>query len=121
MDVECRLEELATLKPGWLDGRGAALDPAALKTLAQDFDRYYDPELPLPHLYPTAEGGIQAEWTLGDWEVSLEIDLPGKAAQYQALHTLTQQSEDLQLQLAGGEDTWAKLNTALRSLLGTQA
>ena len=31
--------------------------------------------LPLPRIYPTPEGGVQMEWTLGRIDISLEIDL----------------------------------------------
>ncbi len=36
--VGSRLEELAELKPGWLDGKGLALNPKGLQTLVRDFD-----------------------------------------------------------------------------------
>ena len=120
MDVETRLEALADLQPGWLDGKGQGLDGVALRSLAQDFDQYFGPNLPLPHLYPTAEGGVQAEWTLAGWEVSLEIELPAKIAHYQALHLGTGQTADMDLQLAQGESAWAALNGALEVLSGAQ-
>lgn len=116
LDVETRLEELATLPAGWLDGKGEPLDPAALRVLAQDFDTYFDPDLPLPYLYPTAEGGVQAEWTLGDWEVSLEIELPARIAHYQALHLPTDQVDEQVLSLAQGRDAWSTLNASLKGL-----
>jgi hypothetical protein len=117
LDVETRLEELAALPPGWLDGNGEPLDAAALSALGRDFDAHFDPELPLPYLYPTAEGGIQAEWTLGDWEVSLDIDLAGGAAHYQAVHLPTDRALDEALELAQGPEAWARLNAALKRLL----
>lgn len=116
-DVQARLDELAKLKAGWLDGRGQQLDPTDLRALAQDFDTHFAPDLPLPHLYPTAEGGIQAEWTLRDWEVSLEIQLPARAAQYQALHLPTDQVHEQALSLVQGQDEWNKLNALLKGLL----
>ncbi len=73
LDIETRLEELAQLQDGWLDGKGRAPDRASFIRLAQAFDERFSTDLPLPHLYPTPEGGVQAEWTLGPWEVSLEI------------------------------------------------
>ncbi|MBK1718467.1 hypothetical protein [Thiocystis violacea] len=117
LDVETRLEELAALPDGWLDGQGKCLDRGALSALAQDFDDHFDSELPLPYLYPTAEGGVQAEWTLGDWEVSLEIDLQNRSAHYQAVRLSTDHALDQTFDLALGQDEWTKLNDALRSLL----
>ena len=116
-DVKTRLDDLAKLSAGWLDGKSEPLDPAALHVLAQDFDTYFDPDLPLPYLYPTAEGGIQAEWTLRDWEVSLKIQLPARAAQYQALHLPTDQVDEQTLSLVQGQGEWIKLNALLKGLL----
>ena len=74
LDVPSRLCELRRLKNGWLDGEGVAPAPEFLDWLAGTFDRLYPDELPLPHIYPTVEGGVQAEWSLSSHEVSLSID-----------------------------------------------
>lgn len=118
MDIETRLEELAQLQDGWMDGNGRALNRASLMRLVQAFGESFDPDLPLPYLYPTPEGGVQAEWTLGRWEVSLEIILPSLAADYQAVHTETGETREQVLSLAAenGSD-WTALNNALTNLL----
>jgi hypothetical protein len=122
LDIETRLEELAQLRDGWLDGKGRAPERAALLRLAQAFDEHYAPDLQLPYLYPTAEGGVQAEWTLGAWEVSLEIALPAMAAQYQALHRKTGESRELDLTLTGDDGAgWTALNAALKAVQEGQA
>jgi hypothetical protein len=122
LDIETRLEELAQLRDGWLDGKGRAPERAALLRLAQAFDEHYAPDLQLPYLYPTAGGGVQAEWTLGAWEVSLEITLPAMAAQYQALHLKTGESRELDLTLAGDDGAgWTALNAALKAVQEGQA
>lgn len=38
--------------------------------------------LRLPYVYPTPEGGIQAEWTFNSTEISLEIDLDQKTGDW---------------------------------------
>ena len=117
LDIETRLEELARLQDGWLDGKGRAPDHAALQRLAQAFEDHYDPELPfLPYLYPTAEGGVQAEWTIAEWDVSLDITLSDMTAQYQALNLKTGVSRELELALTGDDAGWQTLNGALKSL-----
>lgn len=117
LDIETRLEELAQLEDGWLDGKGQGLEQTTLNGLAKAFDEYFDPALPLPYLYPTPEGGVQAEWTMGSWEVSLEINLPSLAAEYQAVHLASGESREMGL-LLGPEDTtgWAALNDVLSKL-----
>jgi hypothetical protein len=115
LDIETRLEELGQLQDRWLNGRGVALDKAALRNLADTFDKNFDSELPLPYLYPTAAGAVLAEWSIGDWAVSLEIELPEQKAEYQAFNLSSDESIDLQLDLSNLE-AWATLNQALRDL-----
>ena len=117
-----RLVALAQRQDGWLDGKGRAQDRAALICLAQTFNEGVSPNLPLPHLHPTPEGGVQAEWTLGAWEVSLEIALPGLAADYQAVHTATGETREQTLLLAAEDGSgWAALNQALAQLQEAKA
>jgi hypothetical protein len=115
LDVATRLEALAELEEGWLDGKGHAPDKTQLTWLSTAFDTLYDPTLPLPYLYPTAEGGIQAEWSLGDWEISLEIDLAGQVAEWQALNLNTQECREESLNLTKPEG-WQALNQKLQAL-----
>ena len=120
LDVGSRLEELAELSPGWLDGKGLVLNPAGLQALTHDFDNWFDPALPLPYLYPTAEGGIQAEWSINQWEISLEIELPQRRAQYQAVLMPDQRTEESAFDLASQAD-WTRLNQTLGAILALPA
>jgi hypothetical protein len=121
LDVTLRLEEISELKDGWLDGKGIAPSPEKLRELATLFETHFDTSLKLPHLYPTAEGGIQAEWSLpNDWEVTLEIDLNTKAASYQAVSLKTKYSQDLELDLSS-DLAWKTLNELLTKLGGVEA
>ena len=115
LDIESRLEELADLQDGWLDGKGLALNRENLLWLVNVFDSKFDPDLPLPYLYPTAEGGIQAEWTLGNWEASLEINLDAKSAEWQAFNLVTEECREQDWDLSNTDD-WQALNHALQTL-----
>ena len=128
LDVTLRLEEIADLKDGWLDGKGIAPNPEKLRWLAKAFDNSFKADLPLPHLYPTPEGNIQAEWSLKDWEVTLEIDLTTHQAMYQAICMAEQAAGQLPhasthehtLALEENEG-WTQLNDALTQVGGAQA
>jgi len=115
LDITERLEALGELDDGWLNGMGRAPNRADLLKLEEGFERYYDKGLPLPWLYPTAEGGVQAEWTLGQWDVSLDISMPAFTADYQALHLRTQEQHDEEMSI-NTETGWRRLNAALRAL-----
>ena len=110
-----RLEELAALQNGWLDGTGVAPDKDALPKLARLFDTSFDSDLPLPFLYPIPEGGLQAEWNLGDWSVTLEIELEHFGAAFHALDLKTGASDELTLSLNSPAE-WARLNGFLKNL-----
>ncbi|OQC41351.1 MAG: hypothetical protein BWX66_00753 [Deltaproteobacteria bacterium ADurb.Bin058] len=104
-DVAARLEDLKALRDGWLDGdKGFAPDKKGLDWLAEAFQRGYPDELPLPYLYPTAEGGVQAEWSLNGWEISLEIDLERKHGEWHALEMTTETEEEKSLKLDEPDD-----------------
>ena len=120
LDVSVRLHVLSALADGWLDGKGLAPAKDGLRWLAQAFDDKFDAGLVLPYLYPTPEGGVQAEWSVGDWEVSLEMDLLQKTGEYQAVNVTTHEVADALLAL-GGDDGWQALNQQLSDIGGKQA
>ncbi|MFH1136218.1 MAG: hypothetical protein V1816_09045 [Pseudomonadota bacterium] len=112
-DIAARLEELKALRHGWLDGKkGFAPDKTGLDWLADMFQRNYPDELTPPYLYPTAEGGVQAEWSVNGWEISLEIDLYQQQGQWHALDMSNEQEEEKTLNLTESAD-WQWLATRI--------
>src|SRR5262245_5876784 len=84
--VRARLTEFKSLRAGWLDGVGVAPSLDGLDWLAGAFDRNWLNDLPRPYLYPTAEGGVRAEWPLPPHELSLDIDLSARTGGWHALN-----------------------------------
>ena len=115
LDVPSRLGELRELENGWLDGEGVAPDPEFLDWLSATFDRLYPDELPLPYIYPTIEGGVQAEWSLSAHEVSLSIDSDSRAGERHVLNTSTNAEDIESLDLADDRE-WTRLTRGIRSL-----
>lgn len=84
-EIRARLDHFRKLEDGWADGiqhasdwgsgYGKAPSDSGLDWLADTFTSHYPEDLPRPDLYPTPEGGVQAEWSLGKQEISLEVDL----------------------------------------------
>ncbi|AMD92497.1 hypothetical protein [Desulfomicrobium orale] len=117
-DIAARVEELKSLRHGWLDGKqGFAPDKAGLDWLAETFQRNYPDELPQPYLYPTAEGGVQAEWSLNDWEISLEVDFERHQGQWHALNMSNEQEEERTLNLNEPAD-WQWLSKEITERTG---
>ena len=77
--IEERLEDLSGIQDGWLDGEGLALTKPALELAGNVLERLVsDLDVAMPRIYPTPEGGVQAEWILGDWGVDVTFAPEGK-------------------------------------------
>ncbi len=77
-DISARLDELRNMQDGWLDGDGSAPGHVGLDWLASSFERHFPSDLPLPYIFPTPEGGVEAEWSIGRHSVIFEIDLDSR-------------------------------------------
>lgn len=75
LDVPAQLDEMRGIKDGWLDGHGTAPSLKGLAWLSETFSRYYPHNATLPYVCPTPEGGINMEWSVGQREIGLEIDI----------------------------------------------
>lgn len=75
--LDRRIGELEELPAGWLDGAGAPLTPAAIKNARATLAELLFLDVPRPRIYPTPEGGVQAEWAIGDSEVSITFEPDG--------------------------------------------
>jgi hypothetical protein len=115
LDVGSRLTELSLLQDGWLNGEGCVLSRDGLLRLGKSFDALFDAGLPLPFLYPTPEGEVQAEWSVNDWAVTVEVDLATLQGEYQALNLKTDFCDERTLDLSV-PDGWSQLNMALQQL-----
>ncbi|ADG07526.1 hypothetical protein [Kyrpidia tusciae] len=104
LDVRARLEELAALEDGWLDGEGKKLDSSGLRWFGERFSQLFPEDLPLPYAYPTVEGNLRLEWTFGTREVSLEVMLDDHLGQWHVLDVDTDDEDSRQLNLDEDRD-----------------
>ena len=117
LDVSARLDEFRDLRDGWLDGAGRAPSGAGLDWLARAFGQHFPDDLSLPFAYPTAEGGVQLEWSLDPYEITLEIDLAGHTGEWHALHMATNAEEARDLSM-DSPDAWEWLADQIRQAAG---
>jgi hypothetical protein len=120
LDIPARIDDLRELKDGWLEDKGKAPDPAGLDWLSLAFERNYPDDLPLPFIYPTPEGGIQAEWTIEPNEISLEIDIAAHTGKWHRLDTKTSLDETRDLGL-DDPNGWEWISDQIRSMTGGDA
>ncbi|MCC6186099.1 MAG: hypothetical protein IT256_02995 [Chitinophagaceae bacterium] len=116
LDVIYRLDEISLLEDGWLNGEGVAPTKDGLDWFANMFEGNFDKNLPLPFIFPTPEGGIQAEWSLDGYDISLNINLESKDSNYHELNFLNDADIELKFALGNPED-WRKLNLTLNKLV----
>jgi hypothetical protein len=119
LDIAARLDEIRSLRPGWLDGDGVALSPEGLTHLERDFNSYFPDKIAPPHLYPTPDGNISAEWSLPPFEVSLKIDLTTMTSHLHSLDTNDDAEFATELNLAQPEN-WKVLIEYIGKLPGGQ-
>ena len=125
LDIPPQLANLKNLEDGWADGiqlanqwskgYGKAPDHSGLDWLAANFASRYATGLPLPYIYPTPEGGVSLEWSLGMHRVSLEIDLDTYQAEWHCLDLLTDEFKEWDLRLDISQ-SWEWLVSEIRRL-----
>ena len=115
LDISAQLDDLRLMKNGWLEGEGLVPPHEGLDWLSQAFTDHYPENLPLPHLYPTEEGSVQAEWSLGPKEVSLEIELRSHSGKW---HVLDMETNDVSERTLNIEDAgdWKWLVEHIRQM-----
>ena len=125
LNIGWQLESLKKLKNGWAEGMqpadrwgegyGKVPSTCGLDWLAEQFVAHYSSDLPRPYIYPTPEGGVQAEWSLGPNEVSLEVNLTDHSAEWDCLNLSTKDTSEYTLDL-NSLTAWEWLGRELRRL-----
>lgn len=104
LDISMQIAELRLVEDGWLEGEGLAPSEAGLDWLLAALSRHFPNESPPPHLYPTETGDVQAEWSLGSREVTLEVDLETHSGEWHVLDLRSGQVDERIVDCDSGED-----------------
>ena len=99
-----QFDGLRGMEDGWLDGEGRAPAPGLIDWLVRSFETHYPDEAEPPYLYPTVEGGVQAEWSVGGHEISLRFHPGDWIGEWHDLALDTDEEETRELHLAEGRD-----------------
>lgn len=95
-----RCMELRDLATGWLDGEGVPPPSDLLELVGDWLETHQHKGLQQPTLYPTPQGGVEAEWRIGRVELSIEFDPNNGLAEWHQLDldsgTVTEQRAVLQ-------------------------
>jgi hypothetical protein len=80
-----RCMELLDLPPGWLDGEGRPPSRKLLKLVGEWLEQHQRKNGQQPSLFPTPEGGVEAEWRIGRLDLSIEFDPSSATAEWHAI------------------------------------
>ena len=113
MNIQAQLDELRHLENGWFDGDGLAPSLEGLDWLTTQFTADHYDALPRPYIFPTPQGCVRAEWSVGHNSAILEINLEDRSGYWYSRNRLTDIDEERTLNLCES-DEWAWLNARLR-------
>lgn len=94
LDPSVQLESFRQLRDGWLDGQGVALSQELLARIGTFFNDHLNDDAQLPRLYPTPEGGVEAEWLIGRLDLSIEFDEVNGHVEWHAMDLDTGETEE---------------------------
>jgi hypothetical protein len=95
-----RVDSLADLLEGWFDDRIEPYSASGLEWLAALLDHLVAGfKLPIPYLYPTAQGYVRAGWVTPRWDVVADINLDTHAVGVVACKVSTHEVHERQLLL----------------------
>ena len=118
LDVPARLNELRAMRDGWLEGGGKAPSQEGLDWLSKSFKAHFPEGLPLPYTYPTPEGGIEMEWSLGVRSIIFEVDIDARQGDWLQFEKASDDEDSRSLNLDNGGD-WQWFAAEMRRLAET--
>lgn len=80
-----RCVELLDLAPGWLGGEGRPPSRKLLDLVGEWLEAHQRKDGQQPRIFPTPEGGVEAEWRIGRLDLSIEFDPSSAKAEWHAL------------------------------------
>lgn len=86
----------AVVDEGWFDGDGSATDPEVVRRAQALLAAIVASGAPQPRVFPVPDGGVQAEWTVGDREISVAVE-PGGGLYVVSVDVSSGASEDASL------------------------
>ena len=115
-DIREQISNLGNLQDGWLNGTGKACDPNGLANLAEQLVGHCPPAAPELRLYPTGDGGVQAEWWIGNYHAVLDVFLDGTTLAEWSVCNLQTMVEDGRPVNINDEQDWKWLVQRLQFL-----
>ena len=84
-----KLDALASLSDGWLEGRGIAPTSDNLNRLANEIAQYFPTNLDYPSVAPTEDGNVIFEWIRPKARIELEVNFADQSIELYATNVLS--------------------------------
>lgn len=88
--------DASAVTAGWLDGYGEATDPTVIRRTKALLAAIMNSGAPRPRVFPVPDGGLQAEWTIDDREISVAVE-PGGSLYVISVNVASGRAEDATL------------------------
>lgn len=97
--LRARFAELMAMQAGWFDGDGVAVDRAVLGRAQLLLDQLVKRDVPRPRVFPTLEGGVQLEWSHGQYETSVTVQPAEAPVSAMTVNVRTGETREWQLDI----------------------
>lgn len=113
---EERLKQISETPAGWYDEQNPAPTKVAIDAMRLLLEKVSNNTvIPMPYLYPTPEGGVVGEWSIGDWEATAEIDLDAKSIELGAVNVLTERELSVSIKV-GSQNLFDQFKSFIDSI-----
>ncbi len=97
--IRARIAMISGLRAGWIgEEEGEPFDAAFLSSVKETLERMVSLGATVPFVYPTEDSEIQAEWSRGNWEISVTFEPRGSFdfhANYICVEDASKSTEEL--------------------------
>ena len=111
--LTARIDGLASLKDGWLEGHGAAPKCDDLNWLSNEVAKVFPDSLEYPAVVPTEDGSVVLEWIRPDARIELEVNFAARQLELYATDLKTNQF----VEETYPQDGWAAAFSKVATLL----
>ena len=113
-ELVTRIDSLAELRDGWLEGHGRAFDVDELQRLSAELAKTFPPSLPYPSVAPTEEGHVALEWIRERARIELEVNFTDNKLELYA----TDLADDSFVEASFERDQWKEALDQVAEILG---
>lgn len=96
--IDVQLEDIRRLEAGWFDGDNSVVSPILLDYFGPFLVELLEQlDIPVPAVFATPDGGLRAEWGVGDAEISIAAEAFDVPLYFHMVHARTGVDADVEI------------------------